>query len=312
MRASRNLSLSRRDDDVDGAGELEHAFAQFGDVRKAADSEEPILAPGPRAALYGWLTEIRHAEELTAVNVMPRRSALLYGPPGTGKTTMAHHLAARLGLPLVCLRAENIQSKWVNQTGEQIGQLFTLIDRYADQAVFFFDEFESLAYKRSGEQASDKERGSYLNILLRRFERSTAVRLAATNRQDQIDPAMWRRFDMQISVDLPGEDERFAILKRYAAPFEPSDDALEMLTDWTAGASPALLRALMENMKRSLVIWPKLRRDPNDVRAVVEQAVLSVAPPEEIRTPPLWAAKLDTAESRAALAALGWPWAKAA
>ena len=75
-------------------------------------------------------------------------------------------------------------------------------------------------------------------MLLRRIERFDGIALAATNRQDFLDSALWRRFDMQISVDLPGADERFAIIRRYAAPYEPSDDDVDLLVDLTTGASP--------------------------------------------------------------------------
>jgi AAA+ superfamily predicted ATPase len=60
-------------------------------------------------------------------------------------------------------------------------------------------------------------------VLLRRIEFYRGIGLAATNTKDALDPAMWRRFGLQISVDLPGENERFAILRKYALPFDFDD-----------------------------------------------------------------------------------------
>lgn len=303
------------DDMVDGLDheDLTNAFGRFADVLSAADSEEPILAPGPRAALFTWMAEIRAAEELKAFKLKPRSKALLYGPPGTGKTTLAWHLAARLGLPLVRVRTESVVEKWVGGTGMNLGALWTLVDRHASEAVFFFDEIDSLASKRGdGTQGADKERADYLNIFLTRFERSEAVIIGATNRHEQIDPAMWRRFDMQISVDLPESEERFAIIKRYAEPLMPSDDAIDFLVDLTAGASPALLRALLEGMKRAVVVWPRIRRDHADVRAVLETILVSLVPPPEINPPPLWKADLSRNAPATALERLEWPWERAA
>lgn len=294
-----------------GGGELTDTFMRFADVLNAEDSEEPILAPGPRAALFAWMAEIRAAEELKAFGLLPRCKALLYGPPGTGKTTLAWHLAARLGLPLVRIRTESVVEKWVGGTGMNMGALWTLIDRHASEAVYFFDEIDSLVRKRGGEQASDKERADYLNIMLQRFERSSAVIIGATNRHDDVDPAMWRRFDMQISVDLPESEERWAILKRYAAPLDPPDEALDFMVELTAGASPALLRSLMEGMKRAVVVWPRIRRDPTDVRAILETIIASLTPPPEIDPPPLWRADLSPKAPATALERLAWPWERA-
>jgi SpoVK/Ycf46/Vps4 family AAA+-type ATPase len=292
--------------------EIATAFMQFADVLNADESEEPILAPGPRAAMFQWMAEIRAEAELKAFGIKPRSKALLYGPPGTGKTTLAWHLAARLGIPLVRIRTESVVEKWVGGTGMNMGALWSLIDRHASEAVFFFDEIDSLAGKREGGQSSDKERNSYLNIMLQRFERSGAVIIGATNRHEEIDPAMWRRFDMQISVDLPEADERFAIIKRYAEPLNPPEDAIEFLVDLTAGASPALLRSLLEGMKRALVVWPRIRRDHTDAKAILSTILASLTPPPEIKLPPLWNVDFSPRSPATALERLAWPWERAA
>jgi len=132
--------------------------------------------------------------------------------------------------------------------------------------------------------------------------------LAATNRQDFLDPALWRRFDMQISIDLPSADERFAIIKRYAAPFDPPDEDVDILVGLTSGASPALLRALMEGVKRTLIVGPKTGREVNDAAVVFATVVADVAPAPEYEPPPLWADGLNALV--AALSDFTWPMPK--
>lgn len=291
--------------------DIKFAFRDMADVLLPSESDEPILAPGPRAALFQWLTEIRAAEELASVGLKPNSRALLYGPPGTGKTTMAHHLSARLGLPLICVRSEGIIDKYLGGTGKNIGALMDAAQKYADQIVLFIDEIDALGGKRMNDQGASVERSSSLNVLLRRIELLDAPVLAATNRQDTLDSALWRRFNLQISVDLPGSEERFAIMKRYVAPFDPEDEAIDLLVSVTMGCSPALLRGLMEGFKRAAVLYPRLKRDLNDVDSILEQIVSSVAPPPELeQKPPLW--EIKPHERRQIAAKLGWPWPRAA
>lgn len=271
-----------------GQSTIKQALSKFADVLMPQEAEEPILAPNVRAAVFEWLTEVRAADDLKAVGIKPRRTALLYGPPGCGKTTLAHHFAARLGLPLACVRSESLINSYLGSTGQNIGQLFDAMAETEGKVVIFFDEVDALGGRRMNDQGASVERANSLNVLLRRIERFDGIALAATNRQDFLDSALWRRFDMQISVDLPGADERFAIIRRYAAPFEPTDDDIDLLVELTAGASPALLRALMEGVKRTLIVGPRTGRKIDDPGEVFASVVAAVAPAPEYAPPPLW------------------------
>jgi len=90
-------------------------------------------------------------------------------------------------------------------------------------------------------------------------------------------------------VDLPGEIERFAILRKYAKPFDFEDEAIDVLVTATRSCSPSLLRQLMEGVKRTLVLAPKLRIDVSCPAAVFGHVIASIAPPPEMPQPPLWA-----------------------
>src|ERR1700735_1891214 len=87
----------------------------FGDIFWPSEAAEPILARPVRLALTEWLTEIWAEDELTAVGIGPRKRAIFDGAPGVGKTTLAHHLSARLGLPMLAVRPERVISKWVGE-----------------------------------------------------------------------------------------------------------------------------------------------------------------------------------------------------
>lgn len=282
------------------------AVQQFAQVRRPEEIDEPILAPTVARAVHEWLVEIHHAPALAAVNVEPRRLALLYGPPGTGKTTLAHHVAARLGLPLVAVQSERIIGKYLGETGGNLGRLFDILTQLEGQCVLLLDEFDALGQKRrAGTQSATQERNQSLTVLLRRIEQFRGIGLAATNEKDELDPAMWRRFGLQISVDLPGELERFAILRKYGLPFEWEDSALDVLVEATRGCSPSLLLQLMEGIKRTLVLASRLHTvDISAPAPVIAHVCASIAPPPEMARPPLWA------NPRAALEAIqtiAWP-----
>lgn len=294
-------------DDKDTVNRTLEQLARFAEILWPQDVDEPILAPSVAHAVHEWLVELNNAAELTAVKVEPRRLALLYGPPGTGKTTLAHHLAARLGLPLIAVMSERIIGKYLGETGGNLGQLFDLLKLVEHRCVLLLDEFDALGQKRvaspSGGGAT-QERNQALTVLLRRIEGFRGVGLAATNSTESLDVAMWRRFGLQISVDLPGEHERFAILRKYALPFDLDDTSLDILVTATRGCSPSLLRQLMEGMKRALVLAPKLPRlDVSRPDLMFGHVIASISPPPEMDRPPLWASRraLD------ALTAIAWP-----
>lgn len=282
---------------------------KYADIKMPGECDEPILAPTVRAALWEWMIEIAGGSELKAANVKPRHTALLYGPPGCGKTTFAHHFAARLGLPLLLVRTEEMVGSFLGETPKRFAELFRILDAHYDAGqryVVFIDEIDSIGTSRSSGQACDTEMARALNVMLRWVEGYLGVVMSATNRHDEIDPALWRRFDMQIKIELPGEDERFAILRRYLAPYDLPDGDLDVLVELTYGASPALLKNLMEGVKRALILWPKMKRDTSDPVAIVQTIAASIAPPPEIEKPPLWNGAIRTRDG-AELSGLHWP-----
>jgi SpoVK/Ycf46/Vps4 family AAA+-type ATPase len=263
---------------------------EFGDVMSRRKSVEPILEDNVRSNVLGWLREIQAEDELKAVDVPVRKTCMLSGPPGCGKTTLAHHLAARLGVDMLAVRADLLVSKYVGEFTKNIAGLFDAVEAAPQPVMIFLDEIDSMGGSRSAMNGGggDNERHNGLNILLQRLE---ALRngwlIAATNMPDGLDEALWRRFKMQIDVALPGDEERAAILTRYFTPYRLEDDTILDLADATAGASPALLREFAEGVKRSLILFPKMSRSV-DVSSVFRSVLSAVKPHPSLDQPALW------------------------
>lgn len=274
-------------------------------AKKDDETSRPILHPDVDGAINEWLMELNYQEELNAAGIEPRRTSLLYGPPGTGKTTLAHHISARLALPLVCIESEGIVDCWVGSSAKNLGEVFDCLDLLSPNVVVLFDEFDSLAAKRKAFSGADQERTAMLNVMLRRIEMFKGIAICATNRHSDIDGALWRRLGMQIEVKNPRAQERRAILERYARPYVLQTNELTLLTDLTDGASPSLLRQLMEGMKRALIMG----RGTSKAVDVFRRIVTSITPPPDFDRPQLWSTDSPDLDG---LATMTWPPERAA
>jgi MoxR-like ATPase len=169
------------------------------------------------------------------------------------------------------------------------------------------EELMAFIERRERLEAERRDLGAaWINTLLQRLERHKGFVVAATNFGQSIDPAIWRRFDMHLSLELPGPFEREQILKRYLSPFGLPAASLAALAEAFSTASPALIRQFCEHLKRALVIGPRLGHDMRKT-AVIGRITASVQPHPELGKPPMWAtAAADRARDRA-IAALPWP-----
>ena len=222
----------------------------------------------------GGLSEV--TEELRRIVVRPlgpKRTAyerfgidvpnlLFEGPPGTGKTYTAEALAGELDYPLLVATPARVQSRFVNESGDQIQRLFREAAHLGDQfghAVVFFDEVDALLPARGGQnqhQEDSKVVAEFLSYLERSSANDTLV-IAATNRRDQLDPAAIRsgRIDREFHFDYPDRATRYSILKHHLQP-RPTDlsrtDLQQIAVD-TEGWTSADVASLAEDAARIAV-----------------------------------------------------------
>lgn len=201
-----------------------------------------------------------HADVYEALGKSTGGGVLMYGPPGTGKTMMAKAAAHEAKAVFYSVKCSDIVSKWVGESEKNIAELFETA-RANDRAIIFFDELDSLFYKRGEDVHNDRR----VNELLQQIDgfsgrKSGLMILGATNNPWAVDDAAMRpgRFSQKIYIPLPDAPARAAMIEGKLKKTKTDGDinVAEIVsgTDGFSGADIAELidRATDAPLRRSL------------------------------------------------------------
>jgi cell division protease FtsH len=195
---------------------------------------------------------LKHPAKFKDIGARIPKGVLLVGPPGTGKTLIARAVAGEAGVPFVSVTGSDFMEMFVGVGAARVRDLFQTARKQAP-AIIFVDEIDSIGRKRgAGLGGGHDEREQTLNQMLAEMDGFEAtegiVMMAATNRPDVLDPALLRpgRFDRQIVVPFPTQDERVAILNVHLRNKKVSDDVdVDVIARGTPGMSGADLANLV-------------------------------------------------------------------
>ena len=224
----------------------------FDDVYGAEDAKKELRF---------FVTYMNDPKKFRRQGASAPRGVLLYGPPGTGKTMLAKAFAAESGATFIATEGNQFFKGIVGQGAAMVHRLFATARRYAP-SVIFIDEIDAIARTRTGrdtDMSQDSEQ--ILTALFAEMDGFTSdpskpvFVLGATNYQVEpgarlsLDPAMLRRFDRRILIDLPNLETRKMYLKNQTDKkplFKISEEEIDSLGNRSTGMSLAQLASVMD------------------------------------------------------------------
>ena len=236
--------------------DIEKPDIRFSDVIGARQAKDE---------LQFFIEYMKNPKRFSAQGLKPPKGILLYGPPGTGKTMLAKAMAGECDVAFIPAAASSFVTKWQGSGPESVRSLFRKARRYAP-SVIFIDEIDAIGRKR-GQSNSGHGEEMALNALLAEMDgfsvdpKRPVFVLAATNFEvDEgkggmgvIDPALSRRFDCKVLVDLPDEEEREAFLRMALGRIKVhsvTEEMIKRIASRSVGMSPSWLSSVIEMANR--------------------------------------------------------------
>ena len=244
----------------------EEAKAHFSDVAGLTEEKEEV------AELIDFL---KNPKKFQRMGARIPKGVLLVGPPGTGKTLLAKAVAGEANVPFYYISGSDFVEMFVGVGASRVRDMFKQAKQTAP-CLIFIDEIDAVGRQRgTGLGGGHDEREQTLNQLLTEMDGFGAnegiIIIAATNRPDVLDPALLRpgRFDRQVTVSLPDQKERLAILKVHAKNKVFGNDVnLENISKRTPGFSGADL----ENLLNEAALLAVRRNLPSIGMAEIDEA----------------------------------------
>lgn len=217
-----------------------------------------IGAEDAKDELKYFVEFLKHPAKFMRSGVKAPKGILLYGPPGTGKTLLAKAMAGESDVTFIAAEGNQFLKKYVGEGPESVHALFNTARKYAP-SILFVDEIDAIGKNRDGSDGVNS--ADVLTAFLTEMDGFNVKSdkpvfvLAATNfdingnGSKGLDPALVRRFDNKIMVDLPNKAERGLYIKQKteAHPaINVSDGEIENIAMRSMGMSLAELELVLE------------------------------------------------------------------
>lgn len=217
----------------------------------------PLFDDNIRDAINSIINEWTKFDKLLEIDAYPASSCLIYGLPGTGKTHLGKWIAKQIGLPVVLARLEGLMSSYLGTTAKNIGNLFSFANRY--NCVLLLDEFDAIAKLRNDPQEVGEVK-RVVNTLLQCLDsrKDQGFTIGITNHVTLLDPAIWRRFDIQVEIPKPSPSVTMVLLRKFLSPLEFADNEIKLFAWCLEDSTGADIEMLAKWVKRAYIIDKKL------------------------------------------------------
>lgn len=201
-----------------------------------------------KESLQEIVTYLKNPNMYKDIGATMPKGILLVGPPGTGKTMLAKAVAGESNVPFFSISGSEFVELFVGMGASKVRDLFKQAKEKAP-CIVFIDEIDAIGGKRNASgMGGNDEREQTLNQLLTEMDgfegNSGVIILAATNRPENLDPALLRpgRFDRRVPVELPDLKGREDILKVHAKKVRTESNIdYNLIARMASGASGAEL-----------------------------------------------------------------------
>lgn len=214
---------------------------------------------------------MKHPELFEKVGIQPPKGVLLYGPPGTGKTLLAKAVASETNAYFIPINGPEIMDKFYGESERKLREIFDEAQQNAP-AIIFIDEIDSIAPKREETKGEVERRvvAQLLALMDGLMARGDVVVIAATNREDALDPALRRpgRFDREVEIGVPDRAGRKEILQIHTRGMPLAEDVdLDEIANITYGFVGADMAALVREAAMSTLrkILPQIDLEKSEI-----------------------------------------------
>lgn len=229
--------------------------------------DDVIGAGDAKNELSYFVEYLKNPKKYTGTGVKAPKGVLLYGPPGTGKTMLAKAMACEAGVTFIAAEGNQFLKKFVGEGSEKVHELFKTARKYAP-SILFVDEIDAIAKERRGGLNAGATGEETLTAFLTEMDgfscdpTKPVFVLAATNfdvepgGDKSLDPALMRRFDRRVYIDLPKKEDRIRFMKKKISENRAlciSEDQLDNIAIRSTGMSLAELDSVFELALRSAI-----------------------------------------------------------
>lgn len=192
----------------------ESSFELFELLYPIEEFDKVVLTQNIRCKLNEIIAERSKINDMAKHNILATNRIMFCGPPGCGKTLTAKALANKLHLPMAYVRLDGLISSLLGETSVNLRKVFEAVN--GKEIILFLDEFDAIAKKRDDRQELG-ELKRVVTSLLQNFDMlsPSVLLIAATNHPQLLDPAIWRRFNSIVAIELPDLNQRIELINCY-------------------------------------------------------------------------------------------------